>query len=34
MNIKCIREYLVSKIGSKIIVIYYGSRNKKERYDD
>ncbi len=33
MNIKCIREYLVSKIGSKIIVIYYGSRNKKERYD-
>ena len=32
MNIKLIRRYLVSKIGYDIVVIYYGSRNKKERY--
>jgi len=33
MNIKNIKKYLASKIGSKIVVIYYGSRNRKERYD-
>ena len=33
MNIKIIRRYLSSKIGSKIVVVYYGSRNRKERYD-
>ena len=33
MNVRQIRQYLLSKIGFKIIVIYYGSRNRKERYD-
>lgn len=33
MNIKQIKCYLASKVGSKIIVIYYGSRNRKERYE-
>ena len=33
MNIKYIRRYLASKVGSKIVVIYYGSRNRKERYE-
>lgn len=32
MNIRYIRSYLISKIGSRIIIIYNGSRNKKERY--
>jgi uncharacterized protein Veg len=32
MNIKKIRDYLRTKIGSKIIVIYRGSRNRKEKY--
>ncbi len=32
MNVKNIRRYLSSKIGSKIVIIYYGSRNKKEKY--
>lgn len=32
MNIKCIRRYLFTKIGSKIVVIYYGSRNHREKY--
>ena len=33
MTIKYIRAYLKTKIGSKIIVIYCGSRNRRERYD-
>lgn len=33
MNIKDIRGYLARKIGSRIVVIYYGSRNRKERYE-
>ena len=33
MNIKNIRAYLSRKIGSRIVVIYYGSRNRKERYE-
>ena len=33
MNIKNIKKYLRTKIGSNIVVIYYGSRNRKERYD-
>ena len=33
MNIKYIRRYLISRIGSKVIIIYYGSRNKRERYE-
>ena len=32
MNIKKIRQFLTTKIGSSIVIIYYGSRNKKERY--
>ena len=33
MNIKLIRRYLFSKKGSKIVIIYYGSRNRKERHE-
>lgn len=33
MNIRKIKQYLASKIGCKIVVIYYGSRNRKEKYD-
>ncbi|MBQ2872677.1 MAG: Veg family protein [Bacilli bacterium] len=32
MNIKNIRNYLKTKIGSSIVVMYYGSRNRKEVY--
>lgn len=32
MNINQIKSYLRTKVGSKIIVLYYGSRNKKEIY--
>ena len=32
MNVKNIKNYLKSKVGSNIIVIYFGSRNKKEKY--
>ena len=32
MNIKKIRDYLRSKTGFNIIVIYRGSRNRKEKY--
>ena len=32
MTIKYIRRYLATKIGNKIVVIYNGSRNKRERY--
>ena len=33
MSIRHIKRYLETRIGSKIIVIYYGSRNRKERYE-
>ena len=33
MNIRQIKSYLASKIGCHIVVIYYGSRNRKERYE-
>jgi len=33
MNLKVIKRYLSTKIGDKIVIIYYGSRNKKERYE-
>lgn len=33
MNVKSIKRYLASKIGTRIVVIYYGSRNRKERYE-
>ena len=32
MNIKTIRNYLKTKIGFNIAIIYYGSRNRKEIY--
>ena len=32
MNSRYIRRYLATKIGSKIIIIYYGSRNHREKY--
>ena len=32
MNINNIKNYLKTKIGSSIVVIYYGSRNRKEIY--
>ena len=32
MNVRYIKRYLYTKIGSKIYVIYYGGRNKKEHY--
>ena len=32
MNIASIKRYMLSKIGSKIVIIYYGSRNRRERY--
>ena len=32
MSIKVIRNYLRTKIGDNIVIIYYGSRNKKETY--
>ena len=32
MIIRDIKRYMLSKKGSKIVVIYYGSRNRKERY--
>ena len=33
MNIKNIKRYLSTCIGSKLILIYDGGRNRKERYD-
>jgi hypothetical protein len=33
MNINYIKRYLLSKIGSRIIIVFYGSRNRKERYE-
>ena len=32
MNIRDIKRYMLSKIGSRIVIIYYGSRNRKEKY--
>ena len=32
MNIVNIRNYLKTKVGSNIVIIYYGSRNRKEIY--
>ena len=32
MNIKIIRRYLLQNVGSKVIVKYYGSRNRRERF--
>ena len=30
MNIKDIRRYLKYRVGSNVIIVYYGSRNKRE----
>ena len=30
MNIRNIKNYLKTKIGSNIVIVYYGSRNRKE----
>ena len=32
MNIRHIKNYLATKIGSKVMVIYYGSRNRRVKY--
>ena len=32
MNIGSIKRYLATKIGSKIVIVYYGSRNRRVRY--
>ena len=32
MTIKYIKKYLATKIGCSIVIIYYGSRNRRERY--
>ena len=32
MSVNIIKNYLKTKVGSNVIVIYYGSRNKKEKY--
>ena len=32
MNTKHIKNYLKTKIGFNIIIVYYGSRNRKEKY--
>lgn len=32
MNICMVRNYLKTKVGSNMVILYYGSRNKKEIY--
>ena len=32
MNIKTIKKYLTTKVGCNVIVVYYGSRNRKDIY--
>ena len=32
MNIRIFKNYLKSKIGCNVVIIYYGSRNRKEIY--
>lgn len=32
MNIKNIKNYLRTKVGFNLVVVYYGSRNRKEVY--
>lgn len=32
MNIKYIKNYLSLKIGNEMTIIYYGARNRKEKY--
>ena len=32
MNIRMIKNYLSTKIGAKIVIVHYGSRNRKIKY--
>jgi len=32
INIKSIKNYLALKLGCRIVVIYYGSRNRRYKY--
>ena len=32
MNINTIKNYLKIRVGSNIVIVYYGSRNRKEIY--
>ena len=32
MNIRNIKHYMLSRVGARIVIIYYGSRNRKEKY--
>lgn len=32
MDLRHIKKYLSSKLGCKIIIVYFGSRNKREKY--
>lgn len=32
MNVKQIRDYLRTKIGTNVLIVYFGSRNRKEKY--
>ena len=33
MNIKTIKNYLKTKVGSNVLIVYYGSRNRKEKFN-
>ena len=33
MQIRQIKQYLMSKIGSKVVIVYHGGRNHRERFD-
>ena len=33
MNILNIKRYLSTKLGDRIVIIYYGSRNRREKYE-
>lgn len=33
MDISNMRKYLASKVGCNIIIIYHGSRNRKEKFN-
>ena len=33
MNIKEIRRFLRYKVGSNVVIVYYGSRNRKEKFN-
>ena len=32
MNIRHIKNYLATKVGARIMVVYYGSRNRRVKY--